>query len=245
MRLLQSAFPVLSAVLLSAGCGNTVVVTGTGGSGTSGSTASTASGKTTAVGTGTTTTSSGNTCSIYDDRKGSGSMVVRFENQSGLPIYLPMSCGQILFDLKELGSMDAPPFVFDHSCLQTCHDLQTQTPIACGACAPSSFLLQPGQTHDVTWDGTGLKSGVMMPSSCYLMPEPSCSEIVAAPSGTYEVLATGYASCGANCTCDASGICQGTAGGEQATSNSAQATFPSQNLVQVVFGPCAFPCPNG
>jgi hypothetical protein len=182
---------------------------------------------------------------MYDDQKGTGSMVVRFENQSGLPIYLPMSCGQIMFDMTEVGATNAPSFVFDHSCLQTCHDLQTQTPIACGACAPTSFLLQPGQTHDVTWDGTGLQSNVMMPSSCYLAPQASCSEILAAPSGAYNVFATGYASCGTNCACDSSGVCQGNAGGEQATANPVQAMFPAQNLVEVVFGTCAFPCPAG
>jgi len=242
MTFLGSLLLAGATAFLGAGCGNTVVVTGSGGGATTGKTSATVGASTTGT---ANTTSTGNQCAAYDDQKGQSAVVVRFVNQSGLPIYLPTSCDQIMFQIQEVGTSMGPSYVFDHSCLQTCHDLQTQAPIACGACAPTSILLAAGATRDVTWDGTGLQSGVSMPSSCYLMPEPTCSEVVAAAAGTYAFNAVGYSSCGTNCACDASGLCHGNATGQQATANQVQTTFPGQALVQVVFGPCAFPCPNG
>jgi hypothetical protein len=218
-----------------AACGNEIIHE----DGSGGSTSST--GDTSAQGS----TGSGGLCAPYADASSAASVTIRFKNDSGLPIYLPVSCSTLLYDLAPFGGDPGVNYTFDASCLQTCEDLETQPKYECGACAPTSYLLAPGATRDVVWNGTGLQSGVMMPSKCYADAQPSCSQIVAAPSDDYDVFATGFSSCGPNCTCDADGKCDGDAQGAMATANPAKMTFPGDSIVEVDFGVCAFPCPDG
>ena len=225
-----------------AGCGNTVEVNtgGAGGAGSSG----TGKGSTT-IATGSTTTGTGGACSGFADAQGSAPVTVRFRNNSNLPIYLPANCNAVAYSITATNSPNGPSYVYDESCLQTCSDLQTQPQLQCGACAPSSYLLEPGATRDVAWNATGL-SNRTMPSSCWKQPSPnqtSCGQIVDAPPGSFLVTAMGYASCDGNCQCDAQGVCNGAATGAQAYPDAAKLNFPGDSLVEVVFGVCAFPCP--
>ena len=171
-------------------------------------------------------------------------MTVRFVNKTGMPVYLPGRCEGINYPITPTsGSTDAT-YNYDASCLQTCADLQAVPPYVCGLCAPSSYLLGVGATREVTWDGRGLKSGVPMPSACWEQPQVNgtCSQIVAAPAESYDIQASGFSSCGANCTCDDTGRCTGMAGGQQAYAEPAKFNYPAQNVVEVVFNVCAFGC---
>jgi hypothetical protein len=184
-------------------------------------------------------------CASWNDEEGSYDVTVRFRNDSGLPIYLPASCGVLRYDLQSNAGSDLS-YAFDPFCLQTCEDLQTEGIIDCAACPPSSILLPPSGVLEVTWDGTGLRSA-QMPLDCWATPygQQSCPQIVAAAAGTYRIAATGYSACGHGaCTCDASGACDGEAMGTEAWADPAQLAFPGTALVEVVFGACAFPCPS-
>lgn len=227
------------------GCGNTVEVLtgGAGGTGSSGTgVTSTGTGKTSSSSTGT-----GGACGGFADSPGAGDVTVRFVNQGGVPIYLPQSCNELSFTIDPVAGPDGTTYHYDPSCLQTCQDLQTQPQYACGACAPSSFRLDPGTTHDIVWHGGGLAQR-MMPGQCWNQPSPNqnqCGQKVDAKAGTYRIDAYGYSSCGPGCQCDANGNCNGDAMGNQAYPDPVKFNFPSDNLVEVVFGVCAFPCPGG
>jgi hypothetical protein len=234
------SFFLAAALFPLVACGN--VVTPADGSG--GSTSQTSgTGKTSA----NASTGSSGGCGAFADAPSPGSITIRFRNDSSVPIYIPVDCSTPEYTIKPFGGGDPNvSYVYDPGCLQTCEDLQTQTPIACGPCAPMSWLLAPGATRDVAWDETGMNYGVEMPAQCYLnkMSQGSCSKVVAAPAGDYNLFATGYDSCGANCTCDANGNCNGYAMGAMATANITKMNLPNDTLVEIVFGVCAFPCPN-
>jgi hypothetical protein len=178
---------------------------------------------------------------------GNGTVTVRIRNNSGQPIYLPANCSTLAYTMTPLGGDDPDEsYVYDPSCLQTCEDLQTEPPYACGACAPATFLLPAGATRDVSWNGTGLAYGITMPAECYADPQMAmaCSRIVNAPVGDYRIDVVGYSKCdeGFDCTCDSNGVCYGMAGGFEAYPDPAVLSYPSESLVEVVFGVCAFGC---
>ncbi len=243
MKSANGIFGVGIALGVMAGCGNTVSVeTGGAGGGTSVSSSDVSPVTSSSV----TSSGSGGACAGYADQPGSAQVTVRFRNEGGVPIYLPSSCSDVAFSIDPVGGGNAATFAYDKSCLQTCQDLQTQPQYACGACAPRSYRLDPGSFRDVVWDGTGLTS-VTMPPQCWAQNNGNtvCSRVVAAPAGTYDVSVMGYATCGPDCQCDAQGVCNGEAMGGQAYPNPAKLSYPSDNLVEVVFGVCAFPCPGG
>jgi len=124
----------------------------------------------------------------------------------------------------------------------------TSPPFACGAdCALTSYLVPPGGSHDFVWNGTGLRQGVQMPAACFFQSNGSgtCSQVVAAKPGKYQVQAMGYSACETNCMCNEDGQCFGQATGLQAYADPVTFDFPSTAVVEVVFGVCAFGCAGG
>jgi hypothetical protein len=88
-----------------------------------------------------------------------------------------------------------------------------------------------------------------MPEACWYSdpahPHPdTCERIVAARAGTYRVRVKGYQSCN-GCLCNESpALCEGDVSGAEATSEPATLTLPSQKSIELVFGACAFGCPD-
>lgn len=235
-------------LFLALGCNNSVETNPTGSGGSSSSSASTTSTSSDAATTSTgASTGSGGACAAFADAAGTDAVTVRFRNNSMSPVYLPVSCKSVNFAIDPTTGPDGVTYHYDGSCLQTCEDLQTSPPFACGLCAPASLRIDVGATREVIWEGTGLKPDVQMPSSCWSAPQKneSCSQVVPAPAASYRVSATGFSSCGAGCTCDAQGICDGAAEGSQGNPNPVKFNYPADKTVEVVFDPCAFGCPDG
>ena len=245
MKIVASAL----ALALAAGCGSSVAdddeaAAGSGASGSGGS----GSG-----GSGNAGTGGNDQCAAFADEQGSAQVTVRFRNDSPMPIYLPGNCDFVQYGIRPSSGDDGVAYGYDPSCLQTCEGLQTEPAYACAAdaCAPTSWHLPPGGTHDVTWAGTGLRQE-NMPAACYYEGESfggSCSRVIAAEPNTYRVEINGFMSCESftespECECDASGQCFGTAAGAQALADVSEFAHPSTPLVEVVFGPCAFGCPG-
>jgi hypothetical protein len=239
-----------ASLIGAAACGSSVVdvnhtTTTSSSSSTTSSGASSSSSSTGSSSTGSSS-SSGQLCPGYSDQTGLGAITVRFVNQSPMPIYLPSMCDGIQYTIQDgAGGSGNGGYVYDTSCLQTCEALQTQPQYACGACAPTSYLIPAGATRDVSWNGTGLESE-SMPASCWKTPPSSttCGRIYAAQSGTYLASAVGYIGCDGGCTCDANGVCSGAATGQSGYSSTTKFDFPNNGgPVQVVFGPCTFGCP--
>ena len=236
------------ALALAAGCGDSVVegADGGGGSGASAGSGGTGAGGTGGSGAGGTGGSTAS-CDAYLDEGDGSAVTIRFQNDSGLPIYLPASCGNVQLTITPVAGDDGVSYAYDPFCLQTCEDLQTEGMIDCAACEASSVLLAPGASYDVVWAGTGLSSADM-PGECWAMPgsQGICPQQVVAAAGDYRIDAVGYESCGSgSCECDSDGLCVGDATGMEAYADSTVFTHVSDNLVEVVFGVCAFPCPSG
>lgn len=234
---------VLAAMVM-AGCSNSVT-TGTGGGGSGGSAVTTGGG-------GSTETSGGGggpACGGYEDETGTAAVTFHIRNDAPQTLYLNADCASgPQYDLQQVGAGEDATAWTSHGggCLQTCTDLQTEGPIACDPCAPSLFRLDPGQTIDVTWNGTGVRPGYMMPAACYAYPGPtSCSRVVAAPAGMWGVTAIAFSECaGPNCMCQPNGTCWGTPGGFQVGADTTTFSYPSETSVDVIFNACALGCPN-
>jgi hypothetical protein len=185
-------------------------------------------------------------CAAYADQEGEVSVTIRFTNQSGLPLYLPATCGELRYSIEPAAGDDGSDYAYSRSCLTTCEDLFTSGTKQCGACAATSLLLPAGESVEVEWDGTRLERNVTMPQSCFALPDeegPECSRRSTAPDGTYRPSVVAYGSCGAECTCDPSGVCMGIVEGAEALPEPTTFDFPSDREVEVVFGACALPCP--
>jgi hypothetical protein len=222
------------------GCNVSVETDPTGAGGSTSSSSSTTTGST-SVSTGT-----GGACPGFEDAVGNDTVTVRFRNNSEDAVYLPVSCESIDFAIDPVNGPDGVTYNYDGSCLQTCEDLQKNPPFACGACAPKSYRLEVGATREMTWDGAGLKPNIPMPPACWAAPDKGgiCSQIVAAPAASYRISALGFDSCGAGCTCDAQGVCAGSAAGMQASASPVKFNYPADKVVEVVFDVCAFGCPE-
>lgn len=228
----------LLATVMMIGCGSSVT-TGTGGDGGNGGNGGSGGGS---------GGSGGAACAGYDDEQGTGAVTFHIRNETAQPLFLIGDCGSTpQYDLFQSGAGEDVTSWGGHDwgCLQTCEDLQTQGPIACGACAPSVIRIEAGHTMDVAWNGTGLRSGYMMPAACYASPGfDSCSRIVGAPAGTWEMRVSAYTQCsGETCTCQPDGTCWGMPSGQMVSSNQAEFSFPSTSSVDVVFDACAVGCP--
>ncbi|MFO0551036.1 MAG: hypothetical protein U0271_21785 [Polyangiaceae bacterium] len=217
------------ALVITAGCGGSVTVNGGGGEGGGG-------------GAGGST----GPCAGYEDEPSTGSVVIRIRNDDFVPVYLPGGCDGLAYGLVSNSGTSAT-YNFDGSCLQTCEDLQTQPQYECGACAPLAFLLNPGESVEATWTGTGLISD-SMPASCFAdnLGGTSCSRIIGAANGQYTVSITPYSGCDAGCECDpATHECFGYVGGVEGTMSSATFTFPQATSVDLAIPPCSFGCAGG
>lgn len=69
-------------------------------------------------------------------------------------------------------------------------------------------------------------------------------QVLATAEGDYQAAVTGYSSCGADCGCDDEGLCDGMATGSPAYADPAGFHFPTAAIHDVVFGVCAFGCPD-
>ncbi len=248
MSFYKIGLAALLAALLTA-CGGSVVQSTTDGSGGGGAGDAGGGGSGGGIGgNGGGTSSGGNgggdSCSDYDDQKvGKGTVTFHFQNQSPFPIYLRGSCADVEYSITPQDGADQLQYAYDHSCLQTCHDRQTEPQFECGACAPSAIRVDPGKPYDVTWDGTALATGVVMPAQCYdEQSDSSCSEVRAAAVQSYAVSATIFSNCD-NCTCMADGTCSGFPGGQTAMTEPTTFVFPSQTSVDVPINDCVFGCP--
>ena len=232
-------------LLVAVGCGSSVndddeSPSGSGGSGSGGS--------------GSGATGGNAQCDGFLDEQGSAQVVIRFRNDSPQAIYLPGGCAFVQYGIRPSAGDDGTAYAFDRSCLQTCEGHQNEPPFACAAdaCAPSSWYLPPGGTHEVTWDGTGLRQE-NMPAECYYEGESfggTCGQVIAAEPNTYRVEVNGFGQCESytdapECECDATGQCWGAATGAEAWADVTEFAHPSTPVVEVVFGSCAFGCPEG
>ena len=216
------------------GCGATVDDGGSGGSGTGGASSS---------GSG-----AGGACSGFEDATPTETVTLRITNQAPVDIYLPNGCGILGYRIERATPSDVSYGPIDYPCSMTCEDLQSQPQILCGACAPTSRRLAPGESVEVEWPAVGLRS-VSMPSECWLdsSADATCSQLVAAESGTYAPSIDGFSSCGSTagtCTCDASGECNGDVSGQAAYPLPVEFSLPGAGLVEIVFEPCTFGCPQ-
>jgi hypothetical protein len=222
------------------GAGGGSAANGTGA--TNGSVAAT-NGATT--GTGTTTGTGGACAGFADEASQVGPILVRFFNDTGMDVFVPGNCSDVDYTIDAAQGPADVSYVYDPSCLQTCEDLQTEPPYACGACAPLVYFIPPGGALETTWNGTGLRYGVSMPAPCYAYPGPgTCSQVVAADSGTYRASAIGWSDC-PDCMCNDDGGCFGTGSGLQAYADVTEFQLPGAMTIDVVFGICAFGCAGG
>jgi hypothetical protein len=215
--------------------GGTGATSGTGGAGGTTSTSSTGGSTGTAGSGGSITTNTD--CEAWVDMKGNATQTIRFLNQTGHTIYLPTLCdGRISFDLTDASSPAGPSYVYDTSCLQTCAQLQTQPPIACGVCEPRAIRLLAGEVRSFPWDGTTLENVMMLPSCYYTQGSGICPEIREAAPGAYTASASAYDDCQGGCSCDAQGTCTGTPSGAS-TVATVSFMFPTTGSADVVFQP--------
>lgn len=236
---------LLAAALLSAAtaaCGSSVETVdddGAGGSGASGGNGGNG-------GSG----AKGGECSAFLDEEAPGTVTVRVVNQSPLDLYVPALCDLPAYQIApESGPQDLL-YVFGTSCLYTCEMAQTQEMFGCpaAACAQTTHRVAAGSSLELTWPGTALDQGADMPDACYFDAQfaGTCSQIVAAPAGTYQAFVQGFMECNSYgpepCDCDDNGLCFGEASGLEGYPEPASFEFPADDEVEIVFGPCAFGC---
>jgi len=190
----------------------------------------------------------GGACTAFADAEPSAPVTFRFSNQSGQDVYLPASCDDLDYSLTpQAGETGTTYGRVGGACQQSCEELQTEEPILCdaAACAASAYRLQTGDVIEIVWDGRG-QAPVEMPLSCWesAAAGTSCTQIVAAPAGSYSLSVRGFSECGDECECDANGLCSGTAGGQEAFPNAEAFSLPGDTVVEVVFETCAFGCPG-
>ena len=190
-------------------------------------------------------------CTGFDDAPSTTPVTLRITNQTPVDIYLDAICGLLNYGVEPLSGPDGLYYGdVGGACLQSCEELQSESQIACAACAPSSLLLPAGQSLDVVWAGLALQPAEM-PAECYFDQvggEPMCNQIVQAANGDYSLKVAGYDGCdtGVNglCECDAAGVCSGGISGLEAVAKPVEFALPAAGPVEYVFEPCAFGCPN-
>jgi len=188
-------------------------------------------------------------CAAFADQESAGDVTFTVVNQSGQDVYLRGSCDAINYSVDP---EDGPDGTFygdvGGSCQQSCEALQTEDQLLCeaDACAPSSILVQDGETREIRWGGLGQKS-VEMPAECWFSESSgtSCQQYVAAEAGSYDLKLGAFSDCGEDCVCDVNGACTGDATGVEAVANEATFDFPASGPVEIVFDTCAFGCAGG
>ncbi len=200
-----------------------------------------------ATSTDAASTGSGGICSTFDDQEGSGPVTMRVINESPKDIYLRAACSTAEYTIV---GADQQSWNDTASCTLSCEELQSQTPIVCGACPPTVLLVPAHGSRDVVWSGLDMTI-TEMPASCWFDPDagPQCVREMAAPAQRYQAVLAGYDACDAGngdpCTCDPSGSCTGFAEGQLVNPLAAFFDYPSEQQVDVVFDSCVFGCPGG
>ncbi|NUP10970.1 MAG: hypothetical protein HOW73_33405 [Polyangiaceae bacterium] len=245
----RTAFLSFALLTLAVGCESTVEPADDGGAGGAGGDVSTGGAPT----GGTDATGGGgggdDVCDPFDDAPPGSPVTIRFINQSPGDIFMPLSCSHLEFSLDSIDPNDELAFWYDHSCLFTCGELQDEEGFVCEGCPPESQLLPAGETIEVTWYGLALKQAEM-PGSCFFTEGagPSCQQEIAT-TGEMRINAYGYDRCDSGdgtCICnDENGVCAGQPAGTMATADSVTFVYPDASSVDVVFGGCAFGCPQG
>jgi len=215
----------LLALLATAACNGQIIASGGGG------------------GAGGSGGDGGSLCAGHDDAVSTTTIALRVRNDTALTVYVPGGCDQPTYLLQPQPGDDGLYYgATDGFCLQTCVDLQTSGQIACGACAPTVYAIEPGGTLEIPWDGRGLGQDTM-PTACFFDGFGStCSRFYAADAGEYELSFAGYTEC-LDCMCGAEPPCFGTVAGESAVTEYAAFSYPADAVWEVVFSPCTFGCP--
>jgi hypothetical protein len=195
-------------------------------------------------------------CSDFADQSGLAPVTMHLINDTGQPILISPgpACWKSPtpppFSIVPATGSDGTtyPSVNKHGS-QTC-SFRLTSPAECEDCwfDDPYTLMAPGATLDLPWDGTGNRIA-SMPAECYTRGgycefasttgNTDCTQAVAAPAGTYSVTAQAFPTCG-TCTADTCS-CHGPT---PVTSTPVPFTFPGTGVVDVVFGPCAFGCPD-
>jgi hypothetical protein len=219
-------------LLAVAACGNNVV-TGTGGAG----------GGMGGAGGGTGGGTGGGDTLCPADQKPIAPVTFLIANNDLVDIYLRSDCGEVAYSVAASAG-GAAVYPGTRSCLQTCQDLTKESRFQCDPCAPQAFLLKPGESRKVTWDGAGLL-GTGMPEKCFFSQADAgdCSQLVAAQPADYIATATPYSAC-PDCTCDATGECSGeVAAGREGFAQPTKLSFPTNDVISIAFQTCTFGCP--
>ena len=192
-------------------------------------------------------------CMSFQDRQAIDEryVIISIQNESGQDMYLPATCGVADVGVApasgETGRQFGRP---PAACSQTCGDLISEDPELCdaAACAPSSIRVAPGERYVVEWVGVELVTDDM-PEVCWLSEDvdsTSCSRLVYAEDGDYEISMRAFASCGEDCSCDEYGLCTGAAIGAEAFLEPITVTMPGdeKQFVDLTVEGCAFGCPG-
>ena len=187
-------------------------------------------------------------CAPFLNQESEGMVTFRVVNQTGQDVYVPAFCDAVAYGVQpEAGPDGAYYGDGGGSCNQSCEQLQSEDQYVCdgGQCPPSSIRVVAGETREFVWSGRG-REDVEMRSECWFSEfgGPTCSQIVAAPPGSYRVTVGGFSECGADCTCNAEGLCTGQATGLEAVTEHPIFALPASGPVEIVFEVCAFGCPG-
>jgi len=194
-------------------------------------------------------------CALYDDQSGS-EVTFHIQNDTGQPIYLPTDCGILSPDIVPQGGPDQDTWYGNRwaGCFASCEDWQQSEPPVCtaDACALTTLRLEAGASFDFVWAGTAMRQEEM-PDQCWFDEQYAsgeCTRVLEAESQSYAFDLRAYSECVAEgqgqgaCTCDETGQCFGQAGGLEGYHDGASFAHPDTATVNVVFGPCAFGCPD-
>ncbi len=183
-------------------------------------------------------------CQGYDDEAAGEPVTFRLRNESGVDVYVNQLCGKpFLF----LGAVPDQGITYQPNltCADTCVGLRDGVSCPPELCEVTSLRVAAGASLDITWDATGFRAEAM-PETCYSIPTlGTCDRRVVTPTGSYEMDIDVFSGCGAGCTCDASGVCDGQAQGAEALIENIPFTYPAPGVVDVVLEPCAFGCAGG
>lgn len=225
------------------GCGSEVDTSGGGGSGAGNTSGGGGQGGDGGGG-------GGDVCAAFADATSPGDLTLRFVNQGPIDVYLSATCDDVEYAITPAAGPDSNFYgnAFG-ACSQSCEDLQTEGPIACGACLPTSYRIPTGGTLEVKWNQIA-SHPTMMPTECWSDQQfgPACNQAIAAAAGAYQLGVTVFDACMSDpdaCTCDPqTGLCDGFASGASVQITPVPFSLPASGPVEVIFDDCTFGCPQ-
>lgn len=184
---------------------------------------------------------------MYDDASGSD-VTFRIQNDTGQAIYVPTDCGVVRPTIQPQAGGDDTTYTNPYGgCFASCETWQQGEPPVCtaDACALTTLRIEAGDTHELVWSGTALR-GEEMPQACWFDEQYGleCTRVIEAEAQSYQFDIQAYSECVGECTCEDSGQCYGEAGGVEGLHDAVSFSYPDADTVDVVFGPCAFGCPE-